>query len=104
MQSVTDLRHAFVVLKRWLRRRAPVTHQDQGLAYRARGSLRLPLAGNAGPRKPFVPRRVDIRRSPRAIVQLRVQSVAGTDREALRGPTDKAMKIVEHRFGEATTV
>jgi hypothetical protein len=28
-----------------------------------------------------------------------IQSVARTDREALRGSTDKAMKVVEHRFG-----
>src|ERR1035438_4598281 len=31
-------------------------------------------------------------------------SVARTDREALRGPADKAMKVVEHRFGEATAI
>ena len=31
-------------------------------------------------------------------------SVARTDREVLRGPADKAMKVVEHRFGEATAV
>jgi hypothetical protein len=31
-----------------------------------------------------------------------INSVAHTDREALRGPADKAMKVVEHRFGKAT--
>jgi len=33
-----------------------------------------------------------------------INSVAHTDREALRGPADEAMKVVEQRFGEATAV
>jgi hypothetical protein len=55
-----------------LRRCAPVTHQDQGLVYQAPSdSLQLPLAGNAGPRKPSVPRRVQFHRSRTAIAQIR---------------------------------
>jgi hypothetical protein len=33
-----------------------------------------------------------------------IQSLARTDREALRGPADKAVKVVEHRFGEPTAI
>jgi hypothetical protein len=53
VQSVADLRHASVVLIRWLRRCAPVTHQDQGLAHRAHRSLHLPLAGTPAPENPL---------------------------------------------------
>jgi len=39
------------------------------MAYRAGSSLRQPLAGGTGPRKPPVPRRVHIDRSHNAIAQ-----------------------------------
>ncbi len=65
---------AHLVLNHWLRRCAPVTHQDQGL----RALRRLAPGCLGSPRKPSVPHRVQLRRSAKLTAQVygfaRVQS------------------------------